>query len=294
MCILNESITVSNPAWRAHIHGSIQWLRRIGPELWTQSEAGCILYQLFAGHAILSLSPFLHDGSCDSGSSTIDFQCSREQYCLDQIYGVPYDMLNAVNKLNKIMTGAIHLSENDLDLLEMEMYLMVPSKTMLNSYNGEDNNASYNNDNNTDGFPTAVYTSRIQELRLSYHLNYTFYFASLIYFKRSIRHVPVASVQHLVVKAITHLEAACQYASGPFSPTVWSSAIPAFEIDDQALLSRWLRMCENFWAKTNFEVWDTLKVLAMRLWEERNVIGQENMTWQTLMKMEPDLSMMLI
>jgi hypothetical protein len=279
MCIINETITAGDPSWRVHIQGACHWVRNVDPDFWSQSRSASILYQMFVGLAILSLSPLVLDGDRNAAESFIDFQHPRELYCLDRVYGLPFSTLKAVSDLNKMQEdglisaeGAITMctqTARKLDLLEMEMFLSLPDVSTL-----EDDS---------------------DQKALLFHLNYASYYASLIYFKRTIRKIPVAEVQSLVERCIEHLEAAISCTSRIFSPLIWSAAVPAFEVADPSLRKRFLKFINDLSRKTSFEVWEGIKALATRLWAARdNDDGNENLHWQEFLRQAPELRIMMV
>ncbi|KAI5461031.1 fungal-specific transcription factor domain-containing protein [Mariannaea sp. PMI_226] len=266
MCVIVETITVSNPSWSDHFLGALNWIRNIEPEFWSRSNSASVVYQMFVGLAILSMSPFILDGECRSNISYIDFHCPPELYCLDRIYGIPYETLKVINTLNNTQNLG---SARDLDLMEMEMYLAAPKISIQGDAN--------------------------QESKLLYHLNYAFYYAALIYFARTIRKTPVADVQPLVEKSLEHLETTISCTAKSFSPLVWTAAITAFEMADTFLRKRFLTLLELFWKKTDFDVWEKVNVLTTRLWVERDSIdGEKNLQWQEFLRMEPELRLMMV
>ncbi|OAQ59105.2 fungal specific transcription factor domain-containing protein [Pochonia chlamydosporia 170] len=230
LCIVSDTITVSNSEWRVHIHGAVNWLRGIDATFWSRSRSASVVYQMFAGLAILSLSPGIIHGDSDSARSVLEFQCPRELYCLDRVYGVPHGGLEAINAMDKMQgnvlaDGSIRRPDDptsDLDAVEMEMYLSVPDLSVYEDAHGADH-------------------------MLIYHLNYAFYYANMIYFKRTIRKAPVKDVQPLVEKSLRHLEAAISCSSRSFSPLVWTACIGAFEMADQALQRRFISLIDKIW-----------------------------------------------
>lgn len=279
MCILNETITAGDPSWRVHMQGACHWVRNVDPDFWSQSRSASILYQMFVGLAILSLSPLVLDGDRDAAESFIDFQHPRELYCLDRVYGLPFSTLKAVSGLNKLQEDGLISPEGattectqtarKLDLLEMEMFLSVPDVSTL-----EDDR---------------------DQKGLLFHLNYASYYASLIYFKRTIRKIPVAEVQSLVERGLEQLEAAISCTSRIFSPLIWSAAVPAFEAADPSLRKRFLKFISDLYRKSSFEVWKDFRTLTTRLWAARdNDDGDENLPWQEFLRQVPELRIMMV
>lgn len=274
LCIINETMSVSNPSWRVHFDGAIGWVRTVEPEFWTRSETSCVIYQMFAGLAILGLSPFELDRKGNIREPIIIFQCPKEFYCLDRIYGIPYASLKTINDIDRLSSGLgaqeqARYNTRDLDILEMEMYLDVP------------------------GTSTTVRGG--QKDLLIYHLNYSFHYATIIYFKRTLRKDLVSEVQSLVEKSLYHLEASILCDPRSYCPALWTAVITAFEISNESLRKRFIILVDKFSNKADFDIWDRVRRTVISLWAVRdNGNGTSDLTWQDFLRLEPSLVLMLV
>lgn len=126
------------------------------------------------------------------------------------------------------------------------------------------------------------------------HALNSFYYATIIYFRRTLRRVPLCDVQELVEKAIQELEAVdtlkndqggCAYN--------WASFVVAAECLRPDLQSRMLSWFEGK-RRNGIQNVIILCEIVKALWERRDQAGSDcDIQWQELAK-EADFDIMLV
>ncbi|CAG9940997.1 unnamed protein product [Clonostachys rosea f. rosea IK726] len=218
MCLLNEAITVYDPFWRLHIQGAVEWVNHVGREYWHHDETAATIYQMFIGMGILIQSQILPGDRSGYGWDLCHaFETQPGPYCLDVIMGIPQPILEVIHTMNRIQQSSQkgrgssedHPNQQEidpnysLDSLEFELFLMVPKRSI------------------------SPHASPEHGLRI-YHIGYAYYYATLLYLKRTMKSVPIQEVQSLVKQGLEHVEA-LGATNGPSSPNLWPIAIIAFE-----------------------------------------------------------------
>lgn len=275
MCIMNEAITLPTQFWRLHFRGAVEWVNHIEPQVWWQSEAASAVYQMFLGMATLVQAQLLFDGHETSfWHFSYDPSSQPEPYALDLIFGLPQPILQGIQAMNTIQMRKkssngqrIAPSRQALDRLELELYLSAPGK------------------------PDAS-TSR-EYGDLIYHHGCIFYYAALLYMKRTLKDTPVAEVQPLIKQSLNHLEAMQTSTTEHFSPMIWPVAIIAFEILDVGMQHRMLKCLDFFLDRSDLAIWAQIRHLVRDLWSLRK--GPEvNLKWhETLLGSMSDSFMLL-
>ncbi|KPM33917.1 hypothetical protein AK830_g12656 [Neonectria ditissima] len=265
MCILNEAITVPTPFWRLHFRGAVEWVNHINPQVWHQTESASVIYQMFTGMATLVQSQLLLDGH-EASFWELHYDAASQPgpYILDMAFGLPQSILQCLNAMKVIQmedkrshgqASVQHTarSPQNLDRLELELYLSAPKKP----------NASVGK----------------EYCDLVYHHGYTYYFAALIYMKRTVKDAPIEDVQPLIEQSLHHIEALGACTDRPFSPMLWPIAIIAFETCHSMPQNRVLKCLEGFASRSGFAIWTHLSVLVRDLWALRKTEGNENLKW---------------
>ncbi|RSM00754.1 hypothetical protein CDV31_011679 [Fusarium ambrosium] len=275
MCIMNEAITLPTQFWRLHFRGAVEWVNHIEPQVWRQSEAASAVYQMFIGMATLVQAQLLFDGHQTSfWHFAYDPRSQPEPYALNLAIGLPQPILQGIHTMNTIQMRKKSLNgqgiaptRQALDRLELELYLSVPGK------------------------PDAS-TSR-EYGDLIYHHGCTFYYAALLYMKRTLKDTPVADVQPLVKQSLNHLEAMQTSTTERFSPMIWPVAIIAFEILDVGMQHRMLKCLDFFLDRSDLAIWAQIRHLVRDLWSLRKG-SSVNLKWhETLLGSMSDSFMLL-
>ncbi|KAI5468131.1 fungal-specific transcription factor domain-containing protein [Mariannaea sp. PMI_226] len=260
MCILNEAITVPTPFWRLHFRGAVEWVNHINPQVWHQSESASVIYQMFIGMATLVQSQLLLEGR---EAFIWDLPCDPltqpEPYCLDLAFGMPKPVVQCLQTLAAMQMEDKRANvrnpsrDKDFDRLEVELFLSTPTK--LSAPVGKE------------------YSDLI------YHHGYTYYFAALVYMKRTVKSVPIEEVQALIEQSLFHIEALETSTDRPFSPMLWPMAILAFETINVMPQNRILKCMETFAERSGFAIWTQLGNLVRDLWAVRKTEGNHSMKW---------------
>ncbi|CAG9999968.1 unnamed protein product [Clonostachys byssicola] len=266
MCLYTETITVHNPSWRLHIRGAVEWVNHTGLEFWHQTESASIIYQMFISMAILIQSQILPgDRSGYGWNLRYDLKSQPQPYMLESIYGISQPILQVIHAMNIIQQKAQQTAESpastqtsdvltfDLDRLELELLLMTPRKppSSMSHENGQ----------------------------LMYHHGYTYYYAALIYLRRTMKAVPVEEVQGLVKQALEHIEALETVTPQICLPLLWPLAITAFEAQDSQQQQRMLRCIDFFGVNTRMAQWERFGSSVRGLWAQRQKTGDVNLSW---------------
>lgn len=263
ICIYYEPASAEAGLWRMHFQGAVDWLRVTDTrEAWS-SESTVILYQMLIATTAMLRSqllcpealPIQNQAFLDQGMTAMP-----EPYWLDRNMGVPRQILLAITKTITLVAEEHHQSNclrgkssgyqaglsRELDQMELELYLSMPKQP-------------FNTETNTDA-----------ESSLVYHYSYIFYYASLIYFKRSLREAPLEDVQSLVEQSVTHIEALQQCTTRPFGPMMWPIAITFFEMKESNLQRRALNCLEWHMARSPLSIWRRYKSAVISLWAKRS------------------------
>lgn len=258
ICIMNEAVTLPTSFWRLHFRGAVEWVNHIDPQVWHRNETASSIYYMFRGMATVVQTQLLFDGHETSyWEFTNDLGPQPEPYALYTAFGLPQSIFQGLREMNtlemrKKSSTASNPSPDELDRLELELYLSVPSKP--------------------DTSVTKEYTDLI------YHHSYTYYYAALIHMKRTLKGLPLHEVQPLVEKALPHLEAMRTSTTQRFSPMVWPVAIISFEIAADAMQQRMLKCLAFFEGRSELAIWTQIMQLVKDLWALRKREGA-NIKW---------------
>ncbi|RGP77265.1 arginine metabolism regulation ii [Fusarium longipes] len=273
ICIMNEAVTLPTSFWPLHFRGAVEWVNHIDPQVWQRDETALSIYYMFRGMALVVQTQLLFDGQETSyWAFTNDLGPQPEPYALYTAFGLPqpiFQGLRAMNDLEMRRKSPVHNkpSPEELDRLELELYLSVPNK------------------------PDASTTKEYADL--IYHHGFTFYYAALIHMKRTLKDLPLVEVQPLVEKALPHLEALPTCTAQRFSPMIWPVAIISFEIADDAMQQRMLKCLTLFEERSELAIWTQIMHLVKELWALRKREGA-NIKWhQTALGSMSDSFMLL-
>lgn len=256
MCLFNEAIIVPTPFWRLHIQGAVEWVNHMDNRVWHQTEAASIIYQIFMATAILLQSQLLPD-SQSMWDVRYDPVLQPQPYILEGTYGIPQALLQGIYSMNCFQADAQQLdsSPQSLDRLELELLLSAPKRKML--------------------------TRDQQHEDLVYHHAYTYYYAAIIYLKRTLKRLPLDEVQGLVEESLPYMEALESITDRPFSPLLWPIAIIAFETHRPSLQARVLACLDFFAKRSGLPIWQKFSLLVRELWANRRLGGDVNELWHT-------------
>ncbi|KAJ4127957.1 hypothetical protein NW768_008240 [Fusarium equiseti] len=255
ICIMNEAVTLPTSFWRLHFRGAVDWVNHIDPQVWHRNEAATSIYYMFLGMATVVKTQLLFDGHETSyWEFTKDLGPQPEPYTLYTAFGLPQPLFHGLRAMNTLEMRRKSLTETDpspeeLDRLELELYLSVPTK------------------------PDTK-----ESADLIYHHGCTFYYSALIHMKRTLKGFPLSEVQPLIEKALPHLEAMHTCTTQRFSPMIWPIAIISFEIADGAMQQRMLKCLADFEERSELAIWTQIMHLVKELWALRRREGS-NIKW---------------
>ncbi|KAH7141455.1 fungal-specific transcription factor domain-containing protein [Dactylonectria estremocensis] len=259
MCILNEAISTPAPYWRLHFRGAVEWVNHINPQVWHQTESASVIFQMFSGMATLVQSQLLLDGH-ESSRWDLPYNPASQPgpYILDMAFGLPQPIMQCLNSIKSIQKrsdreSSAESTAQSLDRIELELYLSSPKK------------------------PDAAYGKEYGDL--VYHHGYTYYFAALVYMKRTIKDAPIEEVQALIEQSLHHIEILEMCTDRPFSPMLWPIAMIAFEISHAMPQNRMLKCLDGFAERSGLMLWTHLGRLLRDLWALRRTEGNANLKW---------------
>lgn len=266
MCLYIESITVHNPSWRLHIRGAVDWLNHIENKAWHRTESTGIIYQMFTCMAILIQSQILPGDRSDySWILRHDFKMQPQPYMLEWIFGIPQSILEVIKELNDIQQtaqqsqassdgGSNLISQKDrLDRLELELLMMLP-KCFSSST------------------PSDI-TERM------HHHSHTYYYAALIYIRRTMKSLPITEVYSLVSQALVHFEALQAVGTQPSMPLLWPIAITAFEAKGSYQQRKVLEFLETLAKHTGMALYNEFGSSIKGLWMQRQASSNPDLHW---------------
>lgn len=179
-CIAVEAVSGTTQRWRTHVSGGLGYLAQ-----WQAKGVDETVLSAFRKHmvkmAILSgfsvpseLKSFLANDVDDA----LEFEFPY--------YGVSRSFLQALDRMNMLAAGTEPILDEDLGVLELQLYLGHPSATPPKNAPG---------------------TLAPNPHDVVYHTSMAFYYARLVFFQRRIRQTPAAGVQDLVDLGVQELEA---------------------------------------------------------------------------------------
>ena len=255
-CITAEAMSGRRSRWRAHVAGGLGLLENEINSGWIRSPTSSRLLQSY-----LSLSSLCSLPMSTQLVSLLNGPC----HYLERSHGVTTQLVQFLAQLTTILESESDLSTEELDRLELQLYLNFPCLAS----------------------PDAPDSTIIQ------HALNSFYYATIIYFRRTLRRVPLCEVQELVEKAVQELEAVdtlkndtggCAYN--------WASFVVAAECQRPDLQSRMLAWfdCKSQNGIQNVVI---LCEIVKALWERRDQAKGRDVQWQELAK-EADFDIMLV
>ncbi|GES63793.1 specific transcription factor domain protein [Aspergillus terreus] len=259
-CITAEAMSGRRGRWRAHVAGGLGLLEdavRVG---WTQNATTMRLLQSY-----LSLSSLCNLRLSSRLASLLNGppEC---RYYLERSHGVNASLVQFLGHISALRDSIDTVSAAELDHLELQLYLK---------------------------FPSAPVSENVETTVIQHALN-SFYYATVIYFRRTLRRATLADVQDLVEKAVQDLEAAealthhhggCAYN--------WASFVVAAECEHPDLQVRTLALFESK-RRHGIKNIQALGEIVRTLWQRRQAAGpQVDIHWEDVAR-EADFDIMLV
>lgn len=247
-CITAESVSGNTQQWRAHVTGGLAYLiklrsKNVDPGVSSPFHMHMVSMAILCGVDVPSeLKSFLHGKGNVEGAFPY--------------YGASISFLRRQDQMNTLASGGpSNLSEEELDAFELQAYL---------------------------DFPPAPSTllPRTQAIMLA-SMAQAFFYASIVFFQRSVRNASLDAVQTLVENGIQQLEAIETTSEGlAGSVMMWPALVLASECSTAHLQGRilcWFQAKQ----KLGFRNITVLKGLVEDLWGRR-ACGEADCSWQQL------------
>ncbi|CAL5868056.1 uncharacterized protein PFLUO_LOCUS2279 [Penicillium psychrofluorescens] len=185
---------------------------------------------------------------------------------LERSHGVTTKLVQFLAHVNALIDSHTAINADMLDRLELELYL---------------------------DFPCLSTPATKDSIIIQHALN-AFYYATIVYFRRTLRRVPLYDVQELVEKAVQELEAAdaltndrggCAYN--------WACFVAAAECERRDLQTRMLAYFDRK-SRHGIQNISVLCEIVLALWHRRAKAPPEtDIQWQEIAK-EADFDIMLV
>lgn len=246
-CITGEAMSGRKGRWRAHVVGVLGLLEREISRSWIRSSTATPLIQ-----SCLSLSTLCRLRVPRELVALFRGVDPQERDCyLERAHGVTRNLVEFLADVNDIKEVRSRVSPAELDQLELRLYL---------------------------NFPRVSADTHKSEV-VQHALN-SFYYATVIYFRRTLKGACVADVRDLVEKAVQDLEAVEAQGSACGSAYNWASFVVAAECDQPDLQARMLN-CFDRKRRHGIRNIDRLREFVRIVWERRVSTGVD-IHWQDL------------
>lgn len=258
-CITAEAMSGRRSCWRAHVAGGLGLLENEIRGGWVPGPIASRLLQSY-----LSLSSLC---SLPISSRLMSFLngSSNLQHYLERSHGITASLVQCLAHITFLAESHTNLSTEELDRLELQLYLNFPSPSI----------------------PDAPGTIIIQ------HALNSFYYATIIYFRRTLRHVSLRDIQDLVEKAIQDLEAVDYFSNDKGGCAYnWASFVVAAECERADLQARMLASFDRK-SRHGIQNINILGEVVRELWHRRAQAPGKDIYWQELAK-EANFDIMLV
>ncbi|KAK6832897.1 hypothetical protein PG987_007591 [Apiospora arundinis] len=262
-CIAVEAVSGTTRRWRTHVSGGLAYLAR----LHSRGDVDEAVLAPFRRHMVLmailcdfsvaeDLKGFLNVDD-DMGKAAVDGRPDAESrlefsfpyYGVSQMFLKMHDQMNALAAADPSLLGDEEETNRQLDAFELQLYLGFPSPSQYQGGGGNN----------------ALHATVIQ------HVSTSYYYAGLVYFQRSIRRAPVASVQALVELGVAELEAIDRVGKGELGcMMLWPVLVLGAECDDPKVQQR-IRAWFRGQKKLGFRNLVVLEDLIAHVWHTRTV-----------------------
>ncbi|OGM39376.1 hypothetical protein ABOM_011854 [Aspergillus bombycis] len=258
-CIAAEAMSGRRSRWRAHVLGGLGMLENELDGEWLQSPTAARLLQSY-----LSLSSL-----CNFRMSAQLVGLLKElpnvQNYLERSHGVSQSLVQFLAHLSALRESPSQTTAAELDNLELQLYLQ---------------------------FPSLHFQETPESIVIQHALN-SFYYATVIYFRRSLRRVPVEDVQDLVEKAVHELEAAeaVTHRKGGCAYN-WAGFVVAAECSRPDLQERMLALFDRKRRHGITNIQSLCEIVTI-LWQRRASAPGVDIHWEEIAN-EADYDIMLV
>ncbi|KAJ5960844.1 uncharacterized protein N7479_007994 [Penicillium vulpinum] len=259
-CITAEAMSGRRSQWRAHVAGCLGLLENEVHGDWIRTPTAARLLQSYLSLSSLSSFPVperlmaLLNGP------------SGFHHHLEQSHGVTTPLVKCLARITTIVESRTQLSTEELDRFELQLYLNFPSLSN----------------------PDAPGSIIVQ------HALNSFYYATIVYFRRSLRGAPLCDVQDLIEKAIHDLEfvdaltrdkGGCSYN--------WAGFVIAADCERPDLQDRMLAFFDRK-SRHGIQSINVLCEIVQAVWNRRAAAGPDvDIQWQDIAK-EAEFDIMLV
>ncbi|KAJ6008244.1 hypothetical protein N7540_012220 [Penicillium herquei] len=257
-CITAEAMSGRRSRWRAHVAGGLGLLENEIHGGWIRGPTASRLLQSYLSLCSLCSLPMstqlmaLLDGPAD-------------RHYLERSHGITAPLVQFLAQITTIIDSNADLSTEELDRLEMQLYL---------------------------NFPSLSAPEEPGSIIIQHALN-SFYYACIIFFRRTLRHAPLCDVQDLVEKAVQELEAmeslshdkkgGCAYN--------WASFVVAAECQRVSLQARMTAYFDRK-GRHGIQNINMLCEIVKALWQRREGTTRD-IKWQEIAN-EADFDIMIV
>ncbi|KAJ5637752.1 hypothetical protein N7490_007631 [Penicillium lividum] len=260
-CITAEAMSGRRIRWRTHVAGGLGLLENEIHGGWIRSPTASRLLQSY-----LSLSSLCNLPMSTQLISLLDGPPEFRHY-LERSHGVTTPLVQLLAQITALGDSNTTISTEELDRLELQLYLNFPCLSA----------------------PDAPGSIIVQ------HALNSFYYASIIFFRRTLRNAALSEIQDIVEKAVTELEAVdtlthdknggCAYN--------WASFVIAAECQRPDLQTR-MMVCFERKIRHGIQNINILGEIVKALWSRRDQAGlYRDIHWQEIAK-EADFDIMLV
>ncbi|KAJ5668657.1 hypothetical protein N7462_009727 [Penicillium macrosclerotiorum] len=259
-CITAEAMSGRRSRWRAHVAGGLGLLENEIHGGWVRGPTASRLLQSY-----LSLSSLCSLPMSAQLMSLLNGPSELRHY-LERSHGITGPLVQFLAHITSIIDSKSRVPTEELDKLELQLYLNFPCLSN----------------------PDAPGSIIIQ------HALNSFYYATIVYFRRTLRRAPLCDVQELVEKAIQELEAVdvrgddkggCAYN--------WASFVVAAECQREDLQARMLASFDRK-SRHGIQNINVLCEIVQTLWQRRARAGPgQEIYWQEIAQ-EADFDIMLV
>lgn len=250
-CITIDAISGRTCRWRVHLKGGLAYLDNLvarATEMDSSSafQTHLVAMAILCGHQVPPEYKRFLDGH---KTTELTFP----------YYGVTNSFLQNLDRMNELIAAEGLPSPRDLDAFELQLYLNFPSTTEST-------------------------LSQTQATMLQ-HMTQAFYYASLVFFQRSVRGQPLDTVQEMVENGVTQLEGIESVSNGTAGCIMlWPAIVLGAECGTPAVQSRmkaWFRAKQRLGFRNNVVIGE----LVQTVWDSR-ALGDDAVDWRALIDKE--------
>ncbi|KAJ5256036.1 hypothetical protein N7505_011187 [Penicillium chrysogenum] len=259
-CITAEAMSGRRSRWRAHVSGCLRLLENEVHGDWIRSPTAAKLIQSY-----LSLSSLCSLPVPGRLMSLLNGPSHLHNY-LERSHGVTTPLVQCLAQITSLVESRTPLSIEELDRLELQLYLNFPSLSN----------------------PDAAGSIIVQ------HALNSFYYATIVYFRRSLRGAALYDVQDLIEKAIQELESVDALTRDKGGcPYNWASFVVAADCERPDLQDRMLAFFHRK-SRHGIQSINVLCEIVQALWNRRAAAGPHvDIQWQDIAR-EADFDFMLV